>query len=106
MFRIAFDKVIYNQQYNQIRNLFPKFMDWVDTYKDNHGYKMFSNLLQKKEAEIMIDGLLANLIEKGYDVFTIHDALRIRQSQADEVGNMVKDYFDSIGFICTIRRKG
>ncbi len=106
MFRIAFDKVIDNQQYNQIRNLFPKFMDWVDTYKNMNGYKMFSNMLQKKEAEIMIDGLLTNLIEKGYDVFTIHDALRIRQSQADEIGNMVKDYFDRIGFICTIRRKG
>ena len=105
MFRIAFDKVKSITEYENIRSLFPKFMNWVDNYKNSHGYKMFSNLLQKKEAEIMIDGLLYFLIEKGYEVFTIHDALRVKQSQADEINGLVVEYFNSIGFKCLVRRK-
>ena len=42
-------------------------------------------MLQKKEAAIMIDGLLMQLIERGYWVFTIHDALRVKESEADAI---------------------
>ena len=105
MFRIAFDKVKFIPEYNQIRNLFPKFMKWVDNYKKEHGYKMFANLLQKKEAEIMIDGLLFFLIEKGYEVFPIHDAIRVKESQLNVLRSLVNNYFGSIGFNCLVRQK-
>jgi len=103
MFRIAFDKVKSTAEFESIRGIFPKFMCWVDQYKNEHGYKMFSNLLQKQEAEIMIDGLLLHLICKGYEVFTIHDALRVKQSQAHEINGIVKDYFNEIDFKCWVR---
>jgi hypothetical protein len=103
MFRIAFDKVKTTAEFENIRKLFPEFMTWVDSYKRKHGYKMFSNLLQRKEAEIMIDGLLMHLIDHGYDVFTIHDALRVKQSQKDQIRTKVQNYFDSIGFNCYLR---
>ena len=103
MFRIAFDKVKSTKEFESVRAIFPKFMCWVDQYKNEHGYKMFSNLLQKKEAEIMIDGLLFHLISKGYEVFTIHDALRVKQSQANEIDCIVKDYFNGLGFKCKLR---
>jgi len=103
MFRVAFDKVKSNTEFTQLRSLFPKYMSWADGYKKKHGYKMFANLLQKKEAEIMIDGLLMYLISRGYEVFTIHDALRVKESQADEIKTLMNEYFQSIGFKCLVR---
>lgn len=103
MFRVAFDKVKSTNKFNDIRKLFPKFMQWVDTCKRKHGYKMFSNLLQRKEAEIVIDGLLPQLISRGDEVFTIHDALRIKQSQMENIKQFVLAYFDSIAFKCHVR---
>ena len=103
MFRVAFDKVKSNTEFTLLRSLYPKYMDWADGYKKKHGYKMFANLLQNKEAEIMIDGLLMYLISKGYEVFTIHDALRVKESQADEIRALMNDYFQSIRFKCLVR---
>jgi len=105
MFRVAFDKVKSNTEFTQIRNLFPKYMSWADGYKKEHGYKMFANLLQKKEAAIMIDGLLMDLISKGYEVFTIHDALRVKQSQAADIKTLMEEYFERICFTCDIRER-
>jgi hypothetical protein len=105
MFRVAFDKVKYDYEFEQIRSLFPKYMACADSYKKEHGYKLFSNLLQKKEAEIMIDGLLNLLIAKGYYVFTIHDAIRVKESQADEIKSLVEEYFGLIGFECYVRNR-
>lgn len=103
MFRVAFDKVKYTPEFNSLRKLFPKFMYWVDAYKREYGYKMFSNLLQRKESEIMIDGLLMQLMSKGYEVFTVHDALRVKQSQKEVIKQLVLAYFDSIGFKSFVR---
>jgi len=105
MFRIAFDRVKHDDEFEKVRKLFPKLMTWVDTYKQEHGYKLFANLLQRKESEIMIDGLLAHLIARGFKVFTIHDALRVKQSQANEIMTIMNEYFNTIGFKCTIRQK-
>jgi|GEM_PF-6208825 len=105
MFRVAFDKIKHENEFNQIRSIFPLYMKWADSYKKQNGYKAFANLLQKKEAEIMIDGLLMHLIEKGYEVFTIHDALRVKESQATEIKAIVDAYFASIGFECLVRGK-
>jgi hypothetical protein len=106
MFRIAFDKVKNTTEFNQIRQLFPLYSDWADSYKrDNKNYKLFANLLQKKEAQIMIDGLLPYLASKRYRVFTIHDALRVKTSQADEITQLMQAYFNQIGFNCLIRQK-
>ena len=105
MFRVAFDKVKSTSEFNIIRAIFPKYMSWVDQYKKKQGYKLFSNLLQRTEAEIMIDGLLTHLIKKGYEVFTIHDALRVKQSQADEIKSIIENYFNDLGFMCYVRRK-
>lgn len=104
MFRIAFDKVKTTEEFNQIRQLFPLYSNWADSYKkDNKNYKLFANLLQKEEAEIMIDGLLTHLACRGYKVFTIHDGLRVKESEAGEIKAVMTEYFDSIGFLCHVR---
>lgn len=104
MFRVAFDRVHSNPEQDAIRELYPKYMAWVDAYKKKNGYKAFSNLLQRKESEIMIDGLLTQLIEGGYNLFTIHDALRVKQSEKDEIYDKTKNYFDQIGFNCHVKK--
>ncbi len=105
MFRIAFDRVKPEVDYDRVRCLFPKFMNWVDSYKKEHGYKMFANLLQKTESAIMIDGLLTFLMSNGYEVFTIHDALRVKQSQVDQIRVIVNEYFSTAGFVCHLRQR-
>jgi hypothetical protein len=105
MFRVAFDKVKEEPHFQQIRKLFPLFMQWVDGYKREFGYKAFSINLQRKESEFMIDGLLCHLIDKGYDVFTVHDALRVKASEAKIIQSLTERYFDSINFRCFLRTK-
>lgn len=103
MFRVAFDKVKSSQ--DDIRNLFPKTMFFIDEYKKKYSYKAFSNLCQNTESIIMIDGLLNRLIDLGYDVFTIHDAIRVKKSQVDLVRDEINKYFNEIDFKCNLRVK-
>lgn len=103
MFRVCFDKV--KKEFDFIREIFPMTMEFIDTYKKTHGYKSFSNLLQKKESEIMIDGLTNHLWRKGFIVFPIHDAFRIPEENVKSCEKEIKKYFNEIGFECNIRIK-
>lgn len=103
MFKVAFDKVKVEQ--DSIRNIFPKTMKFIDDYKSKQGYKLFSNLLQVNESNIMIDGLLNHLLEKGFSVFPIHDAVRVKSSQVSIIKQEIESYFKSINFKCNLRAK-
>lgn len=103
MFRVAFDRV--EDYQDDIRNIFPITMDFIDGYKNELGYSAFSKLCQNAESLIMIDGLLSLLISKGYKVFTIHDAIRVKKSDLESIENEVKEYFNSINFKCLLRIK-
>lgn len=103
MFRVAFDKVKTNQ--DSIRNIFPITMKFIDNYKNENGYKAFSNLLQKQESLLMIDGVLNYLHSKDVLVFTIHDAVRVKKSEAEVIRNMIQEYFTENNFKCFLRLK-
>lgn len=103
MFRVAFDKRKKDQDI--LRYIFPKTMNFIDNFKGENGYKRFSNLLQKTESNVMIDGLLNHLMSLGYDVLPIHDAMRVKESEAEEITKICNDYFLSINFNCKIRNK-
>ena len=105
MFRVAFDKVKSDSEFESIRGLFPEFMKWVDSYKKDNGYKLFSNLLQKTEAKIMIDGLYSFLLSKGFETFPVHDAIRVKESQLESIKELCIEYFNTIAFKCTLRDK-
>lgn len=100
MFRIAFDKS--KKDHDQIRNIFPKTMTFIDNYKKENGYKLFSNLLQKAESELMIDGIFKMLNEKGIESLPIHDAIRVKKSDSEIVENFIKEYFVSKDFKCKL----
>jgi len=101
-FRIAFDKRKSDQ--DEWRELYPKTMSFIDSYKDKLGYKSFSNLLQRLESSIMIDGLLNRLIDK-FQVFPIHDAIRVKESDLESVKIEIESYFNEINFKCLLRVK-
>lgn len=102
MFRVAFDKV--KKEQDDIRNLFPTTMKFIDYYKKKFGYKSFSNLLQVCESGIMIDGLMNHLMDK-FQVFPIHDAIRVKESELELVKNEIKLYFNKLEFKCDLRNK-
>lgn len=102
-FRIAFDKI--KKEQDNVRELYPNTMKFIDTYKKENGYKSLSNLLQNTESLIMIDGLLSRLIENGYDVLPIHDAMRVKKSQVEEIKLFIEEYFKEINFNCLLRIK-
>lgn len=103
-FQIAFGKRQIKNQ-SRLYSLFPKTMKWIDLYKEQNGYKSFSNLLQKKESEIMIDGLLNYLYIKGYEVLTVHDSIRVNKSISEIIKLEIINYFKSIKFICQLGDK-
>jgi hypothetical protein len=100
-FRVAFDKVKKGQ--DNFRKLYPKTMKFIDEYKKEFGYKSFSILLQNVESMIMIDGLMPRL-EK-FNVFPIHDAIRVKESELEAVKLEMEKYFNEIGFKCLLREK-
>ena len=102
-FRVAFDKI--KSEQNNVRDLYPQTMEFIDNYKKENGYKSFSNLLQRTESLIMIDGLLNRLLDKGYDILPIHDAIRVKKSQVEEVKNEIELFFNEINFKCLLRIK-
>lgn len=103
MFRVAFDKV--KKDFDDVRERFPRTMEFVDEFKRKNGYKAFSNLLQKTESKIMIDYVMSHLIDEGYTVFPIHDAFRVKESEVDQVQKRINELFQQIGFKCLLRNK-
>lgn len=99
MFNVAFDKVKSKQDI--IREIFPKTMAFIDGYKKEYGYKAFSNLLQKYESNLMIDGLLNFLVKKGYKVFTVHDSIKCKESDYNTILNEIVVFMVSNNFKCT-----
>lgn len=86
----------------KMRKLFPTVMDWIDTYKKERGDNQFAILLQRKESEIFIDNLYERLKHE-YLVFNKHDSILCRSESENEVREIIKTYFDEIGFEVMIR---
>jgi hypothetical protein len=101
-FRIAFDKI--NKGQDNFRKIYPKTMKFIDEFKKEYGYKSFSNLLQRLESSVMIDGLMNKLMDK-FQVFPIHDAIRVKESEVDLVKKEIELYFKEIDFKCLLRIK-
>ena len=86
----------------KFKELFPTVMAWINNYKELNGYEQFSISLQKKEAEIFIDNLY-ELVNKDYFVFTVHDSLIVKRADEERVREIIKQYFQEIGFEVMLR---
>lgn len=104
MFEILFSSRKYNsQQKLQLKQLMPRLIAWIDEFKKNNGDNSFSIMLQKKESEIMIDGLLSKIKKDGYFCLTKHDSIIIRKENYSEIIKLVEGYFVFIGFECQLK---
>lgn len=100
MFELMFSKEDYKSPLKaKLKTLFPSVVEYVDSYKKENGYKNFSISLQKKEAEIFIDGLWKQIKNKKIFCTPKHDCLIVKEKDADKVEKIIKDYFDKIGFM-------
>lgn len=86
----------------KFKELFPTVMAWINNYKEENGYEQFSISLQKKEAEIFIDNLY-EIISKDYFAFTLHDSFIIKRADEEKVREIIKTYFNEIGFNVMLR---
>lgn len=88
---------------NKIKGIYPTVHDNIKDIKTEKGYKEFSIMLQKKEADIFIDNLYQRLVDRGLLVFSKHDSLIHRAEDRQEVEEIVKNYFEEIDFKVSIR---
>lgn len=102
MFRVAFDKV--KSEQDDVRELFPITMEYIDNFKKENGYKAFSIMLQKNEANLFIDYLLPNLMDE-FKLFTIHDAFRVKASEADLIEKRINQLLDANNIKIKLRKK-
>ena len=99
MFELMFSKEDYKSILKaKLKTLFPSVVEYVDNYKKENGYKNFSVSLQKKEAEIFIDGLWKQIKNKKIFCTPKHDCLIVKEKDADKVEKIIKEYFNKIGF--------
>lgn len=87
----------------KFKKLFPTVMEWIDTFKKENGSKNFSITLQRKESEIFIDNLYQRIVDEGLLVFSKHDSLAVKRADEKRVREIIRTYFDEIGFEVMIR---
>lgn len=82
----------------KLKSIFPSVVDYVDTYKERHGYKQFPISLQRMEADIFIDKIWYKLKELGYFCLSKHDAIICKREDLEFVRNFITETFKEINF--------
>lgn len=80
----------------KLKQLFPSVIGWIDTYKKDFGDNQFSIMLQNKESEIFIDGLLTRIKKMKLFCLTKHDSLIVRRGDFSTVLDIIKTEFEKI----------
>lgn len=113
-FKIRFFKNVFYSKENDnymsadrkmFKHLFPTVAKIVSFYKkDDH--RVLARLLQKAEADIMINKIVPRLADKGIYCLTIHDSILTTPENSEIVKTIMLDEFqNSLGFTPTIRIK-
>lgn len=85
-------------QYKNIQDIFklkfPQFLELLNRFKDEHGYKLFSHILFQIEAYYVINVVSRQFNQKHYKkapVFTLHDCLITTFDYKDELEHTLKE---------------
>ncbi len=93
MFEILFSSHKYHSKAKTaFGQLFPVLKFITDAYKKEHGDSQLAILLQKTESRIFIDGILTQLLQKGFKVLTKHDSVLCKKSDAKAVYEFVSEF--------------
>lgn len=87
----------------KLKEVFPSVVEWIDTYKKEHGDNEFSIMLQRIESELFIDKVLKRLKKLKYFCLTKHDSLIIKRGDYEAIMDIVKDEFAQIGLEYTLK---
>jgi hypothetical protein len=98
MFELFFSSYKNNGSDKQkLKSIFPSVINWIDTYKKANGSKEFAIMLQKKESEIFIDGVLNNAKRKGIFCLTKHDSVIVKKDEKEYIEKSVKRQLENHG---------
>ena len=88
----------------RVKGLFPNLCEWIKDWKKENGDDgAFPIMLQKKESEIFIDGLMKKVKLRGYCCFTRHDSIVVSKNNELAVRKIMEDYFREINYKCKIK---
>ena len=104
MFEILFSsRKNHTKNKKRLKEIFPKLIEWIDAFKAKHGDSSFAIFLQRKEAELMIDGVYTSIKQKGLFCLTKHDSVIIKKEDYEEVMEIIKRIFYENGFECQLK---
>jgi hypothetical protein len=95
-FKVMFAKN-YSQKgviYEEFKRLFPLLIDKIWSVKKNEGYKRIAQIMQRTESEIMIRGVLNELLViENTPAFSIHDSILCLEEDINHVKDIISDFF-------------
>lgn len=100
---VAFGEAEHHPQ--SLIDLFPTTMNSISEYKNKFGYNQFSIMLQKAESNLMIDGVFNLLSKNKIKTLPVHDSMRVKESDASMVKQMMVDYFMEKEIKVTLKNK-
>lgn len=109
MSKEAMFEIIFSSRNNHTKNkkrlkqFFSNLIKWVDEFKGKNGDNSFAILLQKKEAELMIDGVYTEIKKKRMFCLTKHDSVIIRRDNYEEVMSIIRRIFNENRFECQLK---
>lgn len=99
MLKTVYSKAIYeNKQKELIRELYPETIALLDEYKTKKSNRELAIRMQKKEAEIYIDGVLNELYTIGITAISKHDSIIFHNKDREGVEKVVLDVINRHNF--------
>lgn len=83
-------------------SLFPSLKTEINSLKKSMGYKNFAILLQKKEANLFIDGFYKKIKSEGMFCLTKHDSLIVKKEDLNVIMDMCCEEMNNLGFECSL----
>lgn len=105
---VLFGKLIQHGPVSDVfRKLWPNIYDAVRALKTMYGYKILSQILQRMESTIMIDGVCGRIVAElpGVRFLTIHDAALVVAGHAEKTSALIEEEFRCYGVAATVRPK-
>lgn len=96
-----------------LARIYPSLVQWIDAFKRaaisyyleqgepkdkarDLGDAELAVALQNIESLIFIDGILADLLSRGFRVFSKHDSILCKQSDAGKVAQVIREHLDAV----------
>lgn len=107
MFEVNFGRhYIQTPNKEMFRELFPSVNNWIAKQKYEKGYQEIALMLQRREANIFIDGIKKELMNAGILHFTVHDSVTCKVADAGVVYEIIKEKLGEAGLEGYINLEG